>query len=515
MRRLLPVLLVAALTAPTALAAEEDDAVEGFLSTLALLEGEYREHQPEGADSPDFKADVTDTVLPALHERWTNARPIIAVEHAHEAEAIDEALEALDPKVRAAAPIEEVARIIETIEHEIAEATGATKPTKDLETALAQFRAKLDEVLAAYEAGDSATAIAQVREAYLDVYGPELEAAIVAVDDTLNAKIEELLNVKLVNAINVGAPIADVRAIVAQIDHELDEAEQMASAGRSAGATLFNSFLIIVREGFEAMLVIGALATYLIRTGHKAKAPMLYWGAAAGIAASVALWFVMQALVDALPIDREVLEGVTALLAVVVLFYVSYWLISKVEVGRWNRFVQGKMKGALAKGSSFALVGIAFLAVFREGFETALFYQGLYAGAGGQTHGVAVTSGLVVGAIVLAAAALAFYRFGVKLPLRPFFIATSVLLYYLAFAFTGAGVHELQEAGLVPTTLVPAIDDALQLPVLSTMGELLSLHATVETLVAQGFLLAAVALGLAWTLVLEPRREKADEANSA
>lgn len=499
MRLPLLVLLAASLLAPTALAADETDPVHDFLSALELVEVEYEEGEFE---------EVQTEHLPALHERWTDARPVIAAEHEHEAEEVDEALEALDAKVAARAPAADVVAVVETIEHEIAEATGGVEATADFTTAAAAFREKLDETVALYEAGDKDAAIAEVREAYLDVYGPNLEPAIVAADPELNEEIEELLNVKLVDAIQTGAPVDDVRAIAASIEHELEEAEEMVSAGRSAGAMLFNSFLIIVREGFEAMLVVGALATYLIRTGHKAKAPLLYWGAAAGIAASVALWFVVRAFVDALPIDREILEGVTALLAVVVLFYVSYWLISKVEVGRWNRFVQGKMRGALAKGSAVTLAAIAFLAVFREGFETVLFYQGLYAGSGGEPHGVAVTGGLVAGAVVLAAAALAFYRFGVKLPLRPFFIATSALLYYLAFSFTGTGVHELQEAGVVSMTLVPAMGAALELPVVGGLGELLGIYPTVETMVAQGFLLAAVALGLAWTLVIEPRRER-------
>lgn len=504
MRAFLLVLL-AALLAPTAVAEAPDTAP--FLAALEGVEHEYEEAVVDGVlVEQEAYDEAKDEYLPLAQSRWAALRPAIVAEHAHEAEEIDEALDGIAAKVAAVAPAAEVVALVETIEHEIAEATGAVATDGDFDGAADAFRAKLAEVVAAYAAGDKEAALAEVREAYLDVYGPRLEPLILAVDDEINEKIEGLLNVELVGAIQNDAPLDGVTAIVADIEGEVERAEAARETGRSAGSMLFSSLLIIVREGFEAMLVVGALATYLVRTGHKAKAPLLYWGAAAGIAASVALWFALRAAYASLPIDQEVLEGATALLAVAVLFYVSYWLISKVEVGKWNRFIQGKMKGALARGGSLALVGVAFLAVFREGFETVLFYQGLYAGADGGS-GVAVTSGLVLGAFVLAAAALAFYRFGVKLPLRPFFIGTSVLLYYLAFVFTGAGIHELQEAGIVSLTLVAPLASLLALPVFGTLGELLGLYPTVETLVAQGFLLAAVALGLVWTFFVAPRRE--------
>jgi high-affinity iron transporter len=250
----------------------------------------------------------------------------------------------------------------------------------------------------------------------------------------------------------------------------------------------------------------------VIRTGHKEKARVLYGGAAVGVLASFALFFVVRAAFDSIPAaNREILEGATTLLAVVVLFYVSYWLINKIETAKWNRFIQGKMKGALLKGSASALAAVAFLAVFREGFETVIFYQGLY---GAASNGFAITAGVLAATIVLAIAFFAFYKLHIALPLRPFFIVTSILLYYLADTFTGVGVHELQEAGVVPTTIVPWVATLTSLPVLSTMADFLGVFPTFETLAAHALLGLAIVGGLAWTFVLEPRRNRIDVAEA-
>jgi high-affinity iron transporter len=497
--------LLALLAAPLAAAAGEGDPVADFLAALESVEAEY-----QGSD----QAQVEAASLPALQASWADARPTLLPEYEHQAEEVDTAMEDLATKIRDRAPASDVVAIIIGIEHEIGETRGEVAPASvsGFTEGAHEFREKLAAIGAAYAAGDVASARSGVREAYA-IYGPKLEGSIRAADPAINERIEKLLNQDLVAAIEGGMPVTLVDGILTDIDTQVDAAEAAVATGTSAFASFFNAFLILVREGFEAMLVVGALATYLIRTGHKNKARLLYGGAAAGVIATLALWFLVRALLKTLPVDPEILAGVTALLAVAVLFYVSYWLISKIEVGRWNRFVQGKMKGALATGSAFTLVGVAFLAVFREGFETVLFYQGLY--ASGTAHGIAITTGLVLGALVLTASTLAFYRFGVKLPLRPFFIVTSALLYYLALAFMGSGIHALQEAGIVSTSVLPMVDRLLDVPFVGGLGGLLGVYPTVETLVSQAVLLAIVALGLAWTFFIGPMRDAKDSGIDA
>ena len=144
-----------------------------------------------------------------------------------------------------------------------------------------------------------------------------------------------------------------------------------------------------------------------------------------------------------MPASREIIEGVTLLVAVGVLFSVSYWLISQVEAAKWQQFIREKVNDALEHGGGRALAFVAFLAVYREGAETALFYQALF--NEGPHVALPITLGIVVGFAALAVIFTLFYRFGVRIPLRPFFSVTSVLLYYMAFVFMGKGIRELQE----------------------------------------------------------------------
>jgi high-affinity iron transporter len=175
--------------------------------------------------------------------------------------------------------------------------------------------------------------------------------------------------------------------------------------------------------------------------------------------------------------SREIVEGVTMLIAVAVLFSVSYWLISKVEAAKWQKFIREKVSTALDHGGGKALALVAFLAVFREGAETALFYQALFSEG---NVALPLSLGIVVGFGALAIIFTLFYRFGVKIPMRPFFTVTSVLLYYMAFVFVGKGIRELQEGNVIGITVLRGVPSA------PSMG----IFPSAETLVAQGVLLA-------------------------
>jgi high-affinity iron transporter len=258
------------------------------------------------------------------------------------------------------------------------------------------------------------------------------------------------------------------------------------------------SFIIIVREGFEAIIVLGAIVAFLIKTGNRARLRDIWWGTGAGIAASVVLAVLMRTVLSAVPASQDLIEGITMLIAVVVLFSVSYWLLSKVEGAKWQRFIRDKVNSALSHGGSLALVFAAFLAVFREGAETALFYQALF--TRGTDVLTPVSLGLLVGFGALAVIFILFYRFGVKIPLRWFFAVTSGMLYYMAFVFAGKGIMELQEANVVSRTLIPGFPHA----------DIIGLFPTVETLLAQGVLFALLVFALWRTLTPSP----ADEAES-
>jgi len=239
----------------------------------------------------------------------------------------------------------------------------------------------------------------------------------------------------------------------------------------------FQSFLIILREGFEAILVIGAVVALLIKTGHRERLRSIWLGIALGLVASLATAVVMKTLLAAMPASREIVEATTMLIAVVVLFSVSYWLISKVEAAKWQKFIREKVNSALEHGGGKALALVAFLAVYREGAETALFYQALF--NEGPNVGLPLALGIVVGFAALAVIFTLFYRYGVRIPMRPFFTVTSILLYYMAFVFMGKGIRELQEGNIMGITVIPGG------PHVDAMG----IFPSVETLTAQGILI--------------------------
>jgi high-affinity iron transporter len=247
------------------------------------------------------------------------------------------------------------------------------------------------------------------------------------------------------------------------------------------------SFLIILREGFEAILVIGAVVAFLLKTGHRERLREIWTGVALGLVASAVTAVVLKTVLGAMPASREIIEGLTLLVAVAVLFSVSYWLISRVEAAKWQQFIREKVNNALAHGGGKALAFVAFLAVYREGAETALFYQALF--DEGPRVALPISLGIILGFAALAVIFTLFYRYGVRIPLRKFFGVTSVLLYYMAFVFMGKGVRELQEGNAMPITLIPGFPHI----------EALGLYPTWETVLAQLLLLALFVFALAKT----------------
>ncbi len=262
--------------------------------------------------------------------------------------------------------------------------------------------------------------------------------------------------------------------------------------GSGWGAFL-QSFLIILREGFEAILVIGAVVTFLIKMGHRERLHAIWVGIGLGLLASAAMAVILSTVFAHLPMSREIIEGVTLLVAVAVLFSVSFWLISKVEAAKWQKFIREKVTTALDHGGGKALALVAFLAVFREGAETALFYQALFSEG---NVAIPLSLGIVVGFAALAVIFTLFYRFGVKIPMRPFFTVTSILLYYMAFVFVGKGIRELQEGNVIGITVLKGM------PSFPSMG----IFPSTETLVAQGILLALFVFMIIWSFM--PTSEK-------
>jgi high-affinity iron transporter len=365
-------------------------------------------------------------------------------------------------------------------------ATGARN--KDGVAASREVMTLLDEALAAARAGKTADAGDRAFDAYL-AFEP-LETPARAKSPGLVANLER--------------HFADFKGAVKSSDvRRAEQARDAITAGlptilelarptTGPWSAFLQSFLIILREGFEAILVVGAVVAFLLKTGHRERLRSIWAGVAAALVASAATAVVLATVLSAVPASREVIEGATMLIAVAVLFSVSYWLISKVEAAKWQQFIRGKVNAALERGGGTALAFVAFLAVYREGAETALFYQALF--HEGLGNGLPITLGIVAGFGALAVVFTLFYRFGVRIPLRPFFATTSVLLYYMAFVFMGKGIRELQEGNLMTITVLPGFPHV----------EALGLFPSVETLLGQALLIALFIFALAKTFW--PRR---------
>ena len=229
--------------------------------------------------------------------------------------------------------------------------------------------------------------------------------------------------------------------------------------------TFLGAFGIIVREGLEAILVIAAIIAYLLKSGNGRNLKSVYIGAAAGvcasfIAAAVLAW-AKRAFVGA-GLAQEVIEGITALIAVCVLFYVSNWMISKAEAASWSRYIDGRVQSSVAQGSAFALAFTAFLSVFREGAEVVLFYQPMLS----EGNPGMVWAGFAVGCVLLVFVYLAITKLSIKLPIKVFFTATSILMAVMCVSFLGSGIKELAEGNVFDLTLrVPGIpeNDVIQI----------------------------------------------------
>lgn len=279
----------------------------------------------------------------------------------------------------------------------------------------------------------------------------------------------------------------------ARIASGLPQLVDLASRPPTRWGAFLESLLIIVREGFEAILILGAVIAFLIRTGNQKRVREVWFGAGAGLVASAILAVILRTALANAPASREVIEGATMLVAVVVLFSVSYWLLTKVEVAKWQAFIKAQVGAALSSSRATALAVVAFLAVFREGAETALFYQALLA-RGPQVITPAI-GGFLLGAFLLGVVWIGIQRFGLRLPLRTFFGATSAMLYTLAFIFMGKGLRELQEGNVLSITPIE------HGPYVGWLG----VFPSIETLAGQSVLVALALFALWRTLWIGAR----------
>ncbi|VAW82743.1 Cytochrome c family protein, partial [hydrothermal vent metagenome] len=309
---------------------------------------------------------------------------------------------------------------------------------------------RLDDVVSAYKTGDHDKAYRLAVEAYLE--GFELvEQGLNAVDGELRLEIEHAMTM-LRSQIRKGVPVDQLELAVIEIKGKLELARQRLSDRSLSGTAAFASaFFILLREGLEALLVVAALAAFLVKTEHRNNMRYLHYGWIGALAAGFLTWWASVSLIEISGASREITEGVAALTATAVLFYVGFWLHDKTNAAQWRQFIEHNVQKALGSGALWGLSGLSFITVYREVFETILFYQALWAQTDEAGKSMALSGfGTAVGALVILGWLV--MRYSMRLPLRQFFSVTGILMFILAVIFAGKGVAALQEAGYIPVS---------------------------------------------------------------
>ena len=375
---------------------------------------------------------------------------------------------------------------------------------------LRQLRASIDRSLRLLDAGQRDAAFEEAKSGYLQCF-ESVEAPLdVAAGIEFRFKVENAF-ARVRVLIDDGAPTGEIRDRIVILRGLIDETERKLTAtGVGAPLLVFGqSFTLLLREGLEAVLLLAALFGYLQTTdqGDKYKRPILY-GVGVAIAATVVAYFAVDAIFSALPFGREVLEAIVGLFAVVVLFYVSFWLAARLEQRRWLEFLRARVWKAVSIGSTTSLALIGFTSVFREGFETVLFYQAMLSFSSGMKEWVLL--GVAAAVVVLAGVAWAVLRLGRVLPVRTFLAVAVIVVMATSIALVGNAMRALQESAIID---VHFLDGWPNLPIF--LAQATGYYPTVPSILAQAALTLIYVVGGAYTFVIAPRRRRRLELASA
>ena len=361
---------------------------------------------------------------------------------------------------------------------------------------LLNTRTILANSLELYKQGKKEEAYKEALDAYFEGF-EMVEPSLALKDRDITFKIETKFS-EFREAIKEGNSIERVENLYRDITNELSRASLILENGKPVGNLLSftNSLAIILREGLEAILIIAAVLAFLSATGMRNAIKYVHLGWILALAAGLITWVIAKTIITISGAQREMIEGVTSLVAAAVLFYVSYWLITKIEVKKWKEFIQGKVQKAISKKSVFALASVSFFAVYREAFETVLFYQALWYQADNSKN--AILWGLIFGIAMLIVLVFAIFKLAIRIPLKYFFTITSFFLYFLCFILIGKGIRGFQEAGIIgikSINFIPQVD-------------IIGIYPTVETSIPQGVLIIAFVAALIWLGYVKKEKEK-------
>lgn len=329
-------------------------------------------------------------------------------------------------------------------------------------------RTRLEESLAAIRKGDKPAATRLALSAYLDGFEP-LEPSLGARNRALLTEVENGM-LAYRSAIATGT-LGQAEAAAQKLDYLFAEVEKELGGETADPITTFlGSLTILLREGLEALLIVVGMVAFLKKANRPDVLRYVHGGWIAALAAGGLTWAVATYFVNISGASREVTEGLSSLFAAFVLLSVGLWMHQKSAAGRWQAYLKEKLSSAMSKRSAWALFGLSFIAVYREVFETVLFYSALSADGNGE----ALLGGLGLGVVLLAILAWVMLRTSARMPIGKFFSISSFLVAVLAVVLAGKGVAGLQEAGWLGAS-----------PIMAPRIELLGMYPSAETVVAQ------------------------------
>lgn len=361
-------------------------------------------------------------------------------------------------------------------------------PDQDWNQVTTEINQRIQQAIQFAAQGKNQKAMLAVQDTYFDVFESSgMENKVGSRDSDLKLELEGYFT-RLVSLMKANENSEKLQQQASALANKLSQTvEMLQGSGQQSDWSMFlYSLLIITREGLEALLIVAAIVAYLVKNHHQDKLPVIRQSVYVALVASVITAGLFQLLFANSGASRELLEGFTMILAVIMLFMMSYWLLSKVEAQNWKRYLEGKLSLALTTGSLIGLWLTSFLAVYREGAETVLFYYALVGDATSAVSYFYLLAGLAVGVILLTICYFIMRYSIVKLPLKPFFMFTGSFMYLMAFVFAGKSVLELIEGKLFQPTLLANI------PEISWLG----IYPYLETLVPQVILVVAAIFAL-------------------
>lgn len=411
---------------------------------------------------------------------------IIAINNDISADVLKSNLEELDALIYenvAKLPMDSGSLATNVVLPDSAEDDAAT----DFAPVVANIKAKIADAIKLYAAKDVAKAMSDAQDVYFDEFEASgMENKVGAIDVGLKTRIEGNFG-EVVALMKAGVSVERLQQAADNLGANLDAALEKTSGSSSPWALFVYALTIILREGFEALIIVAAVVAYLLKTGNEKRMSIVYSSLGVAVVLSfVMAWIMNLIFAGAAGQKREVMEGAVMLIAVGLLFYVGFWLLSNAGAKKWSKYIQSHVSESISAGSAKALWWTVFLAVFREGAETVLFYQALIFDAKDSAGYSMIALGFVVGLVVLLVTYYVFKIFAIKIPIKSFFLVTSAIIFYMSIVFVGKGLMEFVEGKIFVPTKIEGF------PTIEWLG----IYPYYESLVPQAIMIAALIIGV-------------------